>query len=414
MGMATVSIPSQSRRWQTGTRIAVALALALAVLGITAIRSNLAFVLARTSPDLAIRLDPKNAEAASAEAENLLRAHKDRTTRLRAEELAKQALARDPTAASAVRILAIAAAIDGRESDARRFLALSESLSRRDIQTQLMLIEDAVQHNRVDEAVHHYDIALRTSREIRGLLFPVLVQATSQPEVARVLTATLTAKPDWSDAFVDVISRSASDIGSAAAFLAASAQAGAHLPPPAVAILVGRLVDHKQFGAAWRLYLASYPARHQALRDRYFAQANQIVSPTWFDWVLYPIEGHAPQVIELPAGTRLRVEAPNGAAGNVARQLLMLVPGRYRIDAQLFNRATDSGAVTIGLTCATNGKVLGVMALPSADVAGRTMSFNTAVPTDCEAQWLDINADGQDAIAGAKADIGSLSVQRLR
>lgn len=411
MDMATANIPSRTRRWQTGTRLVAALG--LAACGIAAIRANLAFALAESSPDLAIRLDPANAAAAAAEAESLLRGRDDPPTRARAEELARRALARDVTAASAARILATTAAIDGREDEARRLMGISESLSHRDVQTQLMLIEDAVQRNRVDEAVRHYDIALRTSPDLQGMLFPILIRAAAQPEVARALTSALATKPVWSDAFLDAVGRSAPDAGGAATLLAKAAQGGVHLPAQAVAILIGRLVDQKKFGPAWRLYVAAYPSRQQILRDRDFGQASQIVSPTWFDWILYPVEGRVPRVVVTPAGTRLRIEAPNGAAGNAARQLLMLVPGHYRIEGRIYDRAAGSGPVTIGLTCATTGKMLGSTPFPVANGAGSNLSLEATVPPECESQWLDINADGQDAIEGAKAEIGPLTVRKL-
>ncbi|MFV3464693.1 hypothetical protein ACNJFH_21305, partial [Mycobacterium tuberculosis] len=91
----------------------------------------------------------------------------------RAWRLAQAALQRDPMSVRAVSTLAFLAAEKGNAVQAARLLAYSERLSRRDLPTQLALIETKVQANDVVGALVHYDRALRTSKTSEAILVPV-------------------------------------------------------------------------------------------------------------------------------------------------------------------------------------------------------------------------------------------------
>src|SRR3546814_17422634 len=71
----------------------------------------------------------------------------------------------------------------GDRAGGERLLAYSQTLSRRDLRTQLMAIELAVARDDIPSALRHYDIALRTKKNAPDLLFPVLTSALTNPTI---------------------------------------------------------------------------------------------------------------------------------------------------------------------------------------------------------------------------------------
>ena len=120
----------------------------------------------------------------------------------RARTLALAALRRDPTMAPAWRLLALAASMQGREREAARLFHFAERLSRRDLPTQLWLIEESVSRNDIPGALRHYDIALRTSLASPELLFPVLTRASGDNNVVGPLGTLLASDPPWRETFL--------------------------------------------------------------------------------------------------------------------------------------------------------------------------------------------------------------------
>src|SRR3546814_9359723 len=95
----------------------------------------------------------------------------------------------------------------GDRAGGERLLAYSQTLSRRDLRTQLMAIELAVARDDIPSALRHYDIALRTKKNAPDLLFPVLTSALTNPTIRTELVKTLGGRPTWSHDFISHAAR---------------------------------------------------------------------------------------------------------------------------------------------------------------------------------------------------------------
>ena len=132
-------------------------------------------------PDLALGMMPFDARAKAKSAERLSASPRATPAQLReARRLATEALDRDPTIASAWRTLGLVSTLRNRPGAAAGFFHTSERISRRDVPTQLWLIEEAVARNNIPAVLHHYDVALRTSRASHPLLLLILIAATAR------------------------------------------------------------------------------------------------------------------------------------------------------------------------------------------------------------------------------------------
>ncbi|MCB8835101.1 hypothetical protein LJD42_26475, partial [Escherichia coli] len=110
---------------------------------------------------------------------------------------ASDALARSPVDARAARVLGLFDALRARNRAAQFAFYYAQRLSRRDLPTQMWLIEQSVDQNDIPSALSHYHIAMRTSQTSRAILIPVLADAAENPAVAKPLAQLLRQRPNW-------------------------------------------------------------------------------------------------------------------------------------------------------------------------------------------------------------------------
>lgn len=415
MGMAMVmsanygvADPVNDARGGIGPRMPLIAALAgLALVSVMMLRNSLAFVVAPIDPELALRIDPGNAEAATLRAEQLLRTETSASNRAVAEMLARRALNREPVMAGAARVLAVVRGLAGDEPGARRLMTYSESVSRRDLMTQLWLIQDAVDHNDIPAALRHYDTALRTVEAAKQLLFPIMVPATGHPAVVENLIRTLAARPVWADAFLAQVSANGPDLDGMATLLAGLARRGYPLPDAILAQATSRLVEGGRYQRAWQVYTAARPADGNAQpRDGDFEHVRDVPSP--FDWSLPGGNGVSAEPQFGGVGNRLIYFAATGAGGVIARQLLLLGPGSFSL--QVRGSVRGAPIPRIRLTCAGGGRVIGAAGSSALGTGEFAFAGRMNVPAGCPAQWFELLVDGGADPAGASGAIGPVRI----
>lgn len=375
---------------------------ALALVASLILRDSLAYIIRPVDPGLALRIDPGNAEVAASRAEQLLR--ENPAYRAEAEALARRALRRSPVSAAGARMIATARDLAGDPAAARRLMAYSESLSQRDLPTQLWLIQDAVQRNDVAQALHHYDVALRSSDVSKVILFPVLVRALNQPAVVAGLVDTIVRRPAWAVGFLDQASRDAQDMAGLAALIGGLGRRGYAVPDAVLAEASARMADAGRFDAAWHVHAAGDPhAARVMIEDPDFTRIGEATGP--FGWTAIPGNGLSIEPRQYGAQNALAYRAATGASGTVARQLLMLPAGGFRLSGMAPDRAEGSPPAMVRLTCAGSG-------VPLASVAANRTVFagSFVVPSGCAAQWLEIVIDGGDNPTGTTGAIGRLQI----
>lgn len=384
-----------------GGRQGIAWLIALALVTVLMLRDSLAYVVRPADPGLALRIDPANAEVAASRAEQLLR--ENPANRAEAEALARRALRRSPVSAAGARMIATTRDLAGDPVAARRLMAYSESLSRRDLPTQVWLIQDAVQHNDVAKALHHYDIALRSSDASKALLFPVLIKALGQPEVVRRLVDILIARPSWGPSFLQQ-AYNAQDLDGFAALLRGLDARGYGVPPDVLAGAEARMVDAGRYEAAWQVYGTRHMhAARVGIRDPDFVRLGLSEGP--FDWTILAGNGLSVEPRHVGGNDALAYRAATGASGVLARQLLVLPPGTFRLSGVVPDIAEGSPPILIRLRCAENE-------VPIVTITAGSATFTQAfsVPQTCRAQWIDLVAEGGENPLGASGAISGLRI----
>ena len=384
------------RAW--GARAAIALP--VAVLGFASITFSVAQVIAKRDPMLAHGLAPYDGRITAKAATVLAGAEANAADRRRADDLARQALRQDATAVLAISTLGLNADLRGDKNGARRLFAQAQHQSRRDLRTQLWMIEDAVERGSIPEALKHYDRALRVAPQLGELLYPVLATANAEAAVRRELARTLAGRPSWGESFISYASRSAPDLRAVAALFLDLRQLGVTVPQPSRAAVVDGLIASGRVYDAWRYYALDRPGVDpRRSRDPHFSAG--LTTPSQFDWV--PIDDAG--VTTAMSDGVVDFVAAASTGGPLLRQVQVLPPGTYRLlgRSEGVDQAPQSRPYWT-LQC-QDGRELGRVPLPASAEAKAPFAGMFNVPVGCPVQTLVLVAQTSDAMTGLSGRI---------
>ena len=167
--------------------------------------------------------------------------------------------------------------------------------------------------------------------------------------------------------------------------------------------MIGSLVKAKKYAEARRLWASVAGVEgheRQFLYDGDFARAE---APPPFNWAL---TSSAVGLAERVRGGGLHVIYHGREDGVLAAQMILLPPGRYRMDAPA--GGTRSDALHWALQCASDGRELARRAVK--DMAG---GWVFDVPADCPAQRLQLVGSAGDMPQPADVTIRSARLQRV-
>lgn len=358
---------------------------ALLVLLIVTVAAGLGNILL-AKPEIALRIAPWDARAAGLLSQQAL--VEGPAQYGRAETFARQALARDPTIIAAVVTLGAIAAAGRNDTGSVQRFEYAARLSRRNLPTQLWWIERSVAEGDVGKALHHYDIALRAISKSPDLLFPTLGTAVAEPAVRSKLTRLFVTGAPWRNRFLDWLVTNGVNNRPAGMILAQMRAARRTVDPGLFGRVEQGLIDQGDYETAWSFYRQRHPgARRDAAQDQQFsAAATGERSP--FDWSI-PAEDGTASIGALGRRYALTFMTVPTQASTLARQFMLLPPGRYRlqVDAGLEGGSGD-GAPYWSLQCTGNRE------LGRAPLNGSSVTFN--VPVDCSSQWLILRHDAND------------------
>jgi hypothetical protein len=398
-------------------KIARIILVALAAVGLGWLTIGLGYADYQRSrdPDAALAMFPLDARARADKAEAEYRSFAGQEQMLGdLVESARSVLQRDPTVVDAWSLIG---AITGQRGDgdrASRIMNFTERLSRRDLQTQLWLMNESGRRAEPEKMIAHLDIALRTSPSNSPTLAAAIIGASFDPRFARRLVPTLASDPPWETEFSYQLANSILPGNSLVVLVAplADDQAEREIMGP----LVQRLVSQGDFTNAWNVYrlLKQKPSASAGeVRDGGFEDSTVPVAP--FDWTVGDTgrvrgERRASQA----GGTALFIRAEPGARGNAASQLMLLEPGTYSLRFQA-GRSEDANAGGIEWRIACAGapeRIVGQGRLAPASAAGSRFGQNVTIPAGCLAQLLSFGARGDSGIGASESWIDDVALVR--
>jgi len=269
----------------------------------------------------------------------------------------------------------------------------ADAMSRRDIPTQMWLIERNVAANNVPGALAHYGVALRVAPETSQQLFPILAAALNDPDLVLPITRLVRDGDSWRSQFLYFVNVNATNLPHLARLYLTLGRMGAPPAPVQTVALLSRMIQAGDLDSASSLYVQLDPRWR---RDDIAAQLNG-----GFDH-----EGDSPPLgWEIADGAASRGDRP-GAGGNPAlivnvpdadsnlsaRRLMLLPAGAYRFTANIGRvDGAGQGRLRIALACREGGGPPSIIMAPIPPASGRIEGILQA--TGCRSQWLSIGAE---------------------
>jgi hypothetical protein len=301
-----------------------------------------------------------------------------------APALARAAYAREPLASDAIFVLALAQSQPGEEYRAGPIAKLGAAIDKRNALLELLLIADAARRQDYRAMLDYADVlAAAHPRLARSVLAP-LFDRLGEPAALPIVATALADNARWTDAFKGYVPRDEAALRNYLV-LRRRAPAGSHWESDEklIATLADRGMYEEAF-AMWRLVANADGNEFGFVTDGRFAPIG---------WRLVVLGDRVARIGNDGAMT-LTVE--RGASGELARQLLALPPGRYRLETRIVSAEADP-SLWVALSCAN-----------AEDARRRPLTAQvefTVGEAGCPAYWLILGASALESRHGVEAKL---------
>ncbi len=385
-------------------RKAIGIAAAASMLIAFAAIVSVAGITRYTNPSLTLKVAPWDAVANAVIADRDIQAQPLSVSTASVADHAKAALARSPLSPVGLRVLGFIAEIEGKPALARMRLEASAELSRRDLGTQLWLINAAVARNDVQGALGNFDTAMRTSQPGRVILFPILASALADPEFRRPIADLLSKQPNWAHDFIVVTLQSGEASDAVADILPRIRVGPAKQADDLSQMAVDQLVREQKFTQARRLFSRTYDGvpPTTAVFDPGLTGKRGLVPFAW----TFATDG---ALGAEPAARGINYSADRGRSGEAASQVLTLPPGRYVLSVT--GARSGDGSAVWSISCA-NVPSVKIGRIDLSDRQGpKTKGQAFIVPAaECAGQTLRLELDANEGGAGISGSVAQVAV----
>jgi hypothetical protein len=365
----------------------------LVIVALLVLQVSIAGVFRTTAPQIALAWVPDDAQARGRLAGALVGQQASPEAKEAARDLARDAIRRDPLNVVALRAAALAtdSAAPADRDRASKLIAQAERLSRRDFPVQMWLIEDRLRRNDFAGAMDHFDVALRTSKASEEVLIPLIVNASTDPRMAQVIEASLTDDPLWREPFMSYLVMYGPDTDRAASLALKFLDPKDQEERVVLTRFLERLAGSGEFEQAQNIYtrLKLGPALARDGVADGFERAEGVAPFTWAlveEGDLWAYREAAPE----GDGQVLRMAASSGRSGEVARQLVALAPGTYRVEVAMGDVPDDAfERPRLIVRCASDEDVALLTLRPSSAGTDRQqLQGRLTIPAGCRFQWI--------------------------
>lgn len=323
---------------------------------------------------------------------------------------ARAVLQDQPLDAPALRMLALQARAAGHPRAGLTYARLAEQVTRRETLTQIFLAEEAARAGNARGSLDHIDMALRATNQGRTALFGILNKVMADPQIRREMGHYVARGVPWLPEFLDYAVRegAAGAANTARLLIEARAETRPRLLAPVSALLLGALVDQREFALAGEIYRRARGTAPDLSTSARMTRAT--FEPRFGPLSWEPIEGAASGAAArfAPAGGGAEISAfaSSGERGTVLRRTLRLRPGAYRLFERRSVAAGDASArMRWRLSCL--GKTVEPLWQGPEQPLGYTA---TGLPgphlgAGCPVQLLELVADGGSGPEGVDVTI---------
>ncbi len=337
--------------------------------------------------------------------------------------LATRALANDPLNAEAFRLLAETVDDPGR---ARVLMQDAVKHSRREGVALFWLLNDSFYRKDYQSALSYADIMLRTRPELTKYILNYVSLIAEDPEGLSLLVKVLAKGPKWREQFLESFPGSMRQIDTPLKLMAGLKESGSPPSSKELAPYLDVLIGKNRVDAAYNAWLQFLPAPELA-NVRLLTNGNFESSPSGlpFDWRIAPGLNSVAELVAPASDGRGRFLHMSFGSGRVKfpelSQIVLLGPGRYRLEGQLRGRIVAKRGLRWQLACATGSRQV----LAQTDMLlgetqqWRVFTLEAVVPEgqDCVGQALRLFHDSRSAseeFISGEIWFGGLHLERIQ
>ncbi len=397
----------------------VCLLLGGAALSLVLLLSSLSAATQISNPNVSLGFDSNNAVAKAALADQMFVASRGRRSNW--VDLAKQSLRDEPINTRAVRLLYSAQQLDKKKASANALLSLADRITRRDVLTQILLIEANVEKDNIGETLKHYDTALTTSIEARDILFPILAEAMSDQSILTQLAVLFKNERPWRMGFLYHAGFKPERLDQTLWLL----NRVGPLPKDAYSRaferqMLTQLTTLRRYPEARNFFKNMQDAPQSLLTSLSFENSIRHADLRPMAWDLN-VSGNA-DVQLLTGGAegehpQMSAHVWSGPTSTLARKLAYLLPGRYVIQIKTkVDGLAKGGMVQWTASCARREPSNQIGEVASADnhEGWSTTNLQFSVTPDCQAVELAFLANAGDSQNGADILVRDVEAKILR
>ncbi|WP_404712376.1 hypothetical protein [Sphingomonas sp. MMS24-J13] len=367
------------------------------------------------NPSLALQFAPHDPAALDVQAGLMLVKNggdlvgSDETAAMARDSLRHQVL--NPVA---LRLLGLSTRRASSFATGRAVMALAERMTRRDLITELWLIQEAVLRGDVQSALSHYDYALRTWEASQDLLLPILVTALKDEPVRVALIPYVREPAPWLLDFTRAaVGSSKQPSWVADTYLRAGGMPADPIYDTMRSGLLGKLAEAREFAWMIRYYESLPEADSKVLRTVAMTPASTDTRFPPATWGFYSVPGGDSSFVRSSQGNSIELHTAlePSVISPVAFKAMLTPPGLYRFRADQQIVAPSEGATgNWEVRCANlSGRVLWSGSAPLG-VQRRRIEGTFAVPDDCQMVMLRAIVASGDARDGVEAILSNASM----
>ena len=303
-------------------------------------------------------------------------------------QAALAALPDEPLADEPFLLAGIDAVAKGQTARGETLLTEARRRNPRSRITRLVLLDRYIRTGRTADATLEISALNRLMPRASELLVPELAKMVSRKEQRATVTRVLLQDPELFNAVLAHLAKNNADPDLVLELAAAQPRSNVAVQRDWQALLVDQLVKRGDPGRAlqmWQSFGGQPRAAGNGVYDGSF-QGKPGLPP--FNWAFFANPGG---IAERSRGGGLDVIYYGRDRSELAKQLLTLAPGRYRIRFGAEGGSSgEGGNVAWQLKCEANKNSVLDMPISNVTSTPRTYSAEFTVPGGCAAQWLTL------------------------
>lgn len=312
-----------------------------------------------------------------------------------------EAALKAPLAPEPFLVRGVQAQLAGDRATARKAFQAAEWRDPRSLPARYFLANDYFQSGDVRKGLGEFAALARLAPNGVANVAPYIATYARDRSNWTQLRSLFRSEPELEDPALSVL---AADPANADAVLALADVKRSNARSPWLAPLLAGLVETGQFARARAIWAKTSGATvdpRQLIYDARFADEK---APPPFNWAL---TSSTVGLAERQPGTRLHVIYYGQEDGDLAKQLLALPPGAYRLSARVSGGAAPQ--LSWSLSCVKASRPFATLGL----TGGPSLEWTFSVPSDCPAQWLALTGSSSDIARQTELTVSDLTLIRV-